>query len=65
MIVLIVVGALVIAFIISLTVRRHGESSVAAGDWTSTGEVFKDPTTERLMRVWLDPQGARHYVAEK
>jgi hypothetical protein len=52
-------------FVVSLTRRRHGESDVAARDWTSTSEVFKDPTTGRIMRVWLDPRGDRHYVPER
>ena len=25
--------------------------------WTPTDEVFKDPGTDRLMRVWLDRTG--------
>jgi hypothetical protein len=30
-----------------------------------TGEVFRDPTTRRVMRVWLDPaRGERRYRAE-
>lgn len=62
---LLVAGALVVAFFVSLARRRHGESSVAAADWTSTEEVFKDPATQRLMRVWLGPEGERHYVPEK
>jgi hypothetical protein len=45
--------------------RRHGESDGAHPDWIPTSERFLDPTTDRLMRVWLDPQTrARHYVAE-
>ena len=52
-------------FVVSLTLRRHGESELPAGDWERTDEVFRDPTTERLMRVWVDPQdGSRHYVPE-
>jgi hypothetical protein len=62
---LIVVGGFITLFVVSLLRRRHGESDVAAASWTSTKEVFKDPTTNRLMRVWLDPTGERHYVAEK
>ena len=62
---LVVVGALAVAFVVSLTLRRHGESDVARRDWTATSEVFKDPSTDRVMRVWVDAQGERHYVAEK
>ncbi len=62
---LVIAGALIVAFVVSLRLRRHGEDDVAARDWTATSEVFKDPSTERIMRVWLDPAGGRHYVAEK
>ena len=52
-------------FVVSLTLRRHGESELPAGDWERTDEVFRDPTTNRLMRVWVDPRdGSRHYVPE-
>ena len=45
--------------------RRHGESEGAHPRWRPTSERFLDPTTDRLMRVWLDPQTrTRHYVAE-
>ena len=62
---LVVVGALVVAFVVSLRLRRHGEVDVVGRDWTATSEVFKDPTTDRIMRVWLDTAGERHYVAER
>jgi hypothetical protein len=63
---IIVIGALVVLFVISLMVRRHGENDVRAGDWQRTDEVFRDPTTKRFMRVWVDPKdGSRHYVAEE
>ena len=45
--------------------RRHGESEGARPDWIPTSERFLDPTTDRLMRVWLDPHTrTRHYVPE-
>jgi hypothetical protein len=45
--------------------RRHGESGGPEPDWLPTSERFLDPSTGRLMRVWLDPATrARHYVAE-
>lgn len=48
-----------------VNLRRHGEASVPAGNWTRTGEVFRDPSSGRVMRVWLDPgDGTRHYVPE-
>jgi hypothetical protein len=44
---------------------RHGESDGPRPDWVPTAERFLDPTTDRLMRVWLDPgTRTRHYVAE-
>lgn len=55
---LVVVGVAVL----SLFVRRHGESSTAEADWTPTDEVFHDPSTARVMRVWVDSTGGRHYV---
>jgi hypothetical protein len=44
--------------------RRHGESDTPKPHWHATEEVFRDPTTGRVMRVWVDPSdGSRHYVA--
>jgi len=63
---LLVVAVLAAAAIIGwATLGRHGESPTPAGDWQPTGERFRDPSTGRLMRVWIDPRdGSRHYVAE-
>jgi hypothetical protein len=45
--------------------RRHGEAEGAQPGWRPTPERFVDPTTERVMRVWIDPSNSsRHYVAE-
>ena len=45
--------------------RRHGESEAAQPGWRPTPERFLDPSTDRIMRVWIDPaDGRRHYVAE-
>jgi hypothetical protein len=45
--------------------RRHGEAASPDAGWLPTTERFRDPTTRRIMRVWLDPtDGGRHYVAE-
>ena len=45
--------------------RRHGESEGAHPGWLPTSERFLDPTTDRLMRVWLDPETrTRNYVPE-
>ncbi len=66
MIVLAILGALMIVAVVGwLNLRRHGESPVAAGDWRRTDEVFRDPSSGRLMRVWIDPaDGTRHYVPD-
>jgi hypothetical protein len=42
----------------------HGDAAAAQPDWTPTSERFRDPRSGRVMRVWLDPAGGRHYVAE-
>ena len=42
----------------------HGEADAAAPDWQPTSERFRDPRTQRIMRVWVDAAGARHYVPE-
>jgi hypothetical protein len=45
--------------------RRHGESGAADPRWMPTKERFIDPSTERVMRVWVDPADhSRHYVPE-
>ena len=44
---------------------RHGEAELPAVGWRPTTERFRDPTTDRVMRVWVEPaSGDRHYVAE-
>jgi hypothetical protein len=62
----VVIGvAVAVAIVMSFFIRRHGESNVPADGWQRTDEVFVDPTTNRRMRVWVDPvDGGRHYVAE-
>ncbi len=55
---LVVVGILVY----SIFIRRHGESDRPQPGWTPTDEVFHDPSTNRVMRVWVDTSGNRHYV---
>jgi Domain of unknown function (DUF1707) len=43
--------------------RRHGEGAPVQEHWVATGEVFRDPTSGRVMRVWVDPtDGSRHYA---
>jgi hypothetical protein len=45
--------------------RGHGEVSRPADGWVATEERFRDPTSKRVMRVWLDPAtGDRHYIPD-
>ena len=43
---------------------RHGEAERPKPGWRATGERFRDPTSNQVMRVWVDPAGGRHYVAD-
>jgi hypothetical protein len=45
--------------------RRHGESATPAPDWQATSERFRDPASNKVMRVWVDSAGGRHYVADE
>ena len=44
--------------------RGHGDADAPAPDWRPTSERFRDPRTNRVMRVWEDAGGARHYVPD-
>jgi Domain of unknown function (DUF1707) len=44
--------------------RGHGEVDRPEPDWQPTNERFRDNRTQRVLRVWVDPAGNRHYVAE-
>jgi Domain of unknown function (DUF1707) len=44
--------------------RGHGEADRPQADWQPTNERFRDPRTNRIMRVWEDAAGARHYVPD-
>ena len=44
--------------------KGHGDADSPAPDWQPTSERFRDPRTGRVMRVWVDTAGGRHYVAE-
>jgi len=57
---LVLIGLLVTSFF----ARRHGESEKPQPGWRRTEEVFNDPSTNRLVRVWLDQSDERHYVPE-
>jgi hypothetical protein len=60
----IIAVVIVVSFTISVFVRRHGESDRPQANWRRTEEAFHDPSTGRIMRVWLDERGERHYVHE-
>ncbi len=59
------VALAVVAYVGWRQLKRHGESPSAAPTWQRTDEVFRDPSSSRIMRVWIDPDdGSRHYVPE-
>lgn len=44
--------------------RGHGDASAPAAGWRPTDERFRDPRTRKVMRVWEDTAGGRHYVVD-
>jgi hypothetical protein len=44
--------------------RGHGDADRTHPGWQPTAERFRDPGTGRVMRVWEDADGGRHYVAD-
>lgn len=44
--------------------RGHGDADAPGPDWTPTPERFRDPRSGRIMRVWIDTSGGRHYVPD-
>jgi hypothetical protein len=61
---IVILAVLIVLGVISLFVRRRGESNRPRPGWRQTDEIFKDPSTNRTMRVWVDDSGTRHYVPE-
>jgi hypothetical protein len=45
--------------------RGHGDADAPEIDWRPTDERFRDPRTSRVMRVWEDAAGQRHYVVDE
>jgi hypothetical protein len=45
--------------------RGHADSDRPAAGWRATDERFRDPRTRRVMRVWEDAAGGRHYVPDE
>lgn len=60
----VIIAAVAICAVASFFVRRHAESPEVPPTWTRTTEIFRDPSTTRLMRVWLDETGRHHYAPE-
>jgi Domain of unknown function (DUF1707) len=44
--------------------RGHGQADAPQADWRPTNERFRDPRSNRVMRVWEDAGGQRHYVVD-
>lgn len=42
----------------------HGDADSPHPGWRPTSERFRDPRSNRIMRVWEDAAGNRHYVAD-
>jgi hypothetical protein len=62
---LVVIGlAVLVAVVMSIFVKRHGEAPGPQPGWAPTAEIFRDPGSGRLMRVWTDPGGGRHYLPD-
>jgi Domain of unknown function (DUF1707) len=45
--------------------RRHAQAAAPGPGWVPTQERFRDPSTRKVMRVWIDPaDSSRHYVPD-
>jgi hypothetical protein len=44
--------------------RGHGHADAPQAGWRPTNERFRDPRSNRVMRVWEDAGGQRHYVVD-
>jgi hypothetical protein len=45
--------------------RRHAQTTAPGPGWMPTQERFRDPSTKKIMRVWIDPADqSRHYVPD-
>jgi hypothetical protein len=45
--------------------RGHADSEAPGPGWKPTAERFRDPRTRKVMRVWEDASGQRHYVPDE
>jgi hypothetical protein len=43
----------------------HADADGPGPGWKPTAERFRDPRTKRVMRVWEDLSGQRHYVPDE
>jgi hypothetical protein len=61
-----VVGIIALLLVISWIARPRPERESPDQVWQPTEEVFRDVSTNRTMRVWIDPRdGSRHNVPER
>lgn len=45
--------------------RRYAQAVTPGAGWVPTSERFRDPSTSKIMRVWIDPADqSRHYVPD-
>jgi Domain of unknown function (DUF1707) len=45
--------------------KRHAQAATPGPGWVPTPERFRDPSTKKIMRVWVDPADqSRHYVPD-
>jgi Domain of unknown function (DUF1707) len=45
--------------------RRHAQAVEPGPGWVPTQERFRDPSSGKITRVWIDPADqSRHYVPE-
>jgi len=46
--------------------RRHAQSVQPGEGWVPTAERFRDPSTRKIVRVWIDPADqSRHYIPDE
>jgi hypothetical protein len=46
--------------------RRHGQAAEPGPGWVPTPERFRDPSSGKITRVWVDPADmSRHYVPDQ
>ena len=62
----VIIGALVVIAIVTYVIwDRRRYRGGGKGDFRPTGEVFRDPSSGKLTRVWEDPStGSRQYRDE-